>query len=358
MSQKHFEKRKAVIFGARGYAGLDLARILLKHPGANLVACLATDGGFRIEDYLPEAEGRGVRSFGMAQMNEALQGADVAFLATPAEASIELAGKILAQGVKVIDLSGGFRLKDLTSYPKWYRFEHPAKDLKAESVYGLNPWSENIASARLIANPGCYATATLMALLPLLREKLIKVDTLVVDAKSGATGAGKKAAENLLFTEVDGECLAYRIGKHQHVPEIVEAAELLGGAKALDFHFSTTLLPVRRGIIAGVYARLAPGVTLEQVGQAYARAYEGYPLVRLGRAEVEEKRPGAGLLSLKRVAGSARTHIVYGAEGDKLFVHSLIDNLLKGAASQAVENFNRISGFAPAAGLTELEGVL
>jgi N-acetyl-gamma-glutamyl-phosphate reductase len=213
-------------------------------------------------------------------------------------------------------------------------------------------------NATLVANPGCYVTSVLMALIPLFKEGVIEASSVVIDAKSGTSGAGKKAAENLLFTEVEGECLPYKIGKHQHFPEITHYANFLGATAAsgslsnFDPMFSTTLLPVRRGIISGIFAKLKPGKKTSDVAAAYAKAYEGYPLVRFG----ESTDPQA--LSLKRVVGSARTHIRYTVDGEKLYLNSLIDNLMKGAASQAVENFNLLVGLSPETSLLNLEGTL
>jgi N-acetyl-gamma-glutamyl-phosphate reductase len=192
-----------------------------------------------------------------------------------------------------------------------------------------------------------------MAVLPLLKAGIIDPRTLVIDAKSGATGAGRKASENLLFCEVEGECLPYRIGKHQHVPEIVRYAEKFSGA-SIDPVFATHLLPVRRGILASVYARTTKSLTNEAIANVYHEAYSGYPLIRHGLATDQHRAQ----LSLKRVAGSARTEVRYLLEGDKLHVFSLIDNLLKGAASQAVENLNRVLDLPVATGLQELEGTL
>jgi len=275
---------------------------------------------------------------------------DVVFLATPAEVSLALAPKILAAGKKVIDLSGAFRLKQ-NDYKKWYGFEHTEKNLLAEAQYGLSPWIGPASKEKLVANPGCYATAITLALIPLLKNNLIKEDSVVIDAKSGTSGGGKKAAENLLFTEVDGECLPYKVGRHQHYPEIIEALEKFGGKK-MEVHLTTSLLPVRRGIIAGVYAQLHSDKNLQDVEAAFAQAYNEYPLVSFGSVQ---KQPG--LMSLKKVVGTAKTHISYEVVGQRLYVFSCLDNLLKGAASQAIENFNRLSDLPLATGLNHLEAL-
>ncbi len=276
---------------------------------------------------------------------------DYVFLATPAEVSLELAPKIMAAGKTVIDLSGAFRLKQ-NSYQEWYGFEHTAKKELDQAQYGLVPFAEPNPKQKLVANPGCFATAITMALIPLLKQDVISSENIVIDAKSGTSGAGKKLAENLLFTEVEGECLPYKVGKHQHYPEIQETIEKFSGKK-IDAHFGTSLLPVRRGIIAGIYARMQPGKTLQDVQKAFQQSFGDYSLVM--HAPTKEKPQ---LLSLKKVTGTGRTHLSYAVEGDKLYLYSSIDNLMKGAASQAVENMNNLSGLAVTTGLSQLEALI
>lgn len=340
-------KKKVGIVGARGYSGLDLARILLRHPGAELTACFANEKSFALSDYLPEAAAEQVSVVPLTEIEQ--MKLDCVFLATPAEASLELAPKLAQGNRNVIDLSGAYRLR-ADDYKKWYGFEHTSPTLLEKAAYGLAPLSSP-KGAKLVSNPGCFATSVLMALVPLLRTGLIDPSRITIDSKSGTSGAGRKAAENLLFTEVDGDCLPYRVGKHQHLPEIIRYAKALGGVD-IDPHFVTNLLPTRRGIISGIYADLRDGVTVEDVTEAYESAYAGYSLVKFGPIQ------GAKGLSLRQVTGSARTHIRYEVVGEKLYLFSLIDNLLKGAASQAVENFNRLYDFPVDLGLEDMEGVL
>jgi N-acetyl-gamma-glutamyl-phosphate reductase len=198
-----------------------------------------------------------------------------------------------------------------------------------------------------------------MGIIPHLKEKVIEPASLVIDAKSGTTGAGRKAAEGQLFAEVEGECLPFRVGKLQHLREITEWAQAFSG-QAIDPFFNTHLLPVRRGIIASMYGKLAKGATADSVEQAFAKAFEGYPLARVTRLDAKEGQDlsPALSLSLKRVAGTARVHVSYQVVGEKLYLFSLIDNLLKGAASQAVENFNSLHDYPAALGLETMEGTL
>lgn len=362
-------KKKVAVVGARGYSGLDLVRILLSHPHAELEACFATEE-FKLSDYLPDDCAKSVSVLSMNQLELTARAMDTVFLATPAETSIQLAPLLLQAGANVIDLSGAFRLKGRnldqrrSLYSHWYGINHPAAELIDHAEYGLVPWidmepaqNNQPQTPRFISNPGCYATAILMAILPLLKADLILPESLVIDAKSGTSGAGRKPAEHLLLTEVDGECLPYRIGKHQHLPEICEFAKTFGG-KEIDPFLSTHLLNIRRGIIVGIYAKLRPGIQSEQVQQAYNASYKDYTLIRWGQISKTSSRMMHPLLSLKRVVGSARTQIGYEIEGSKLYVYSSIDNLLKGAASQAVENLNRLWELPIGTALTEREGLL
>jgi N-acetyl-gamma-glutamyl-phosphate reductase len=366
-AHKPAAKRVAII-GARGYSGLDLARILLRHPEAELVACFANDSAFALADYLPEPAAKQVPVYALKDLESQLPGLDCVFLATPAEASLELAPRILLHkdaNASVIDLSGAFRLQAgteaerLERYEKWYKAKHTAPALLEKASYGLVPFAKPVTGAKtLVSNPGCYATAVLMGIIPLLQAKAVEPSSLVIDAKSGTSGAGRKASEGQLFTEVDGECLPYRVGKHQHLPEIQEWAKAYSGGVAIDPFFSTHLLPVRRGIIASIYAELHAGNGAKEVGAAFRKAYADYPLARITQIDGQGDLPPALSLSLKRVSGSARVHISYQVVGKKLYLFSLIDNLLKGAASQAVENFNSLHDFPAALGLEGMEGTL
>lgn len=333
------------VVGARGYAGLETARLLLQHPNADLTHCFATSD-FELSSLISNEKAQKVKCLRDSEIMNYLT--DVIFLATPAEVSLELAPQLLAKGKKVIDLSGAFRLKK-NDYLKWYGFEHTEQKTLNQAKYGLAPWAGPSRNENLIANPGCYATAISLALIPLLKNGLISENNIVIDAKSGTTGAGKKAAENLLFSEVDGECLPYKIGRHQHYPEIVEAVEEFSGRK-IEAHMTTSLLSIRRGIIAGIYAELLPIKNMQDVEAAFTSAYGDYSLVSFSAATAAPQ-----LMSLKRVVGTGRTHISYVVEGKKLYVFSCIDNLLKGAASQAIENFNRLSDLPLYVGISQLE---
>ena len=364
-----FAPVSVAVLGARGYSGLELVRLLAQHPGVERIVCVAHDSSFALENYLSEFSGPlSKRIDVVAQANWDMADSQILFLATPAEVSAEWGARALALGLRVIDLSGAHRLKQ--DFKKWYGFEHPAPGAVEQAVYGLSPWI-SVQDAQLVANPGCYATSILMAVLPLLDPKraLIDPETLVIDAKSGTSGAGRKASENLLFTEVADDCLPYRVGKHQHTPEIEQAIAQITGLAKPRFAMATHLLPVRRGIVSSIYARLTDSsatreAQLDAIGQAFSSAYRHYPLVKfgpIGGKPIENPmhaiHSGLGL-SLKRVVGTARVHVQYDVVDGRLYLFSLIDNLLKGAASQAIENFNQMTGRPAAFGLESLQGVL
>lgn len=356
----------ASVVGARGYTGLETTRLLLSHPNVELKACFATKE-FQLSQYLSSAKAKSIPCYADSEIFNHLT--DVVFLATPAEVSLELAPKLLKQGCHVIDLSGAFRLMK-NDYQKWYGFEHTEKAWLNKSDYGLMPFASAIKNratdnnsennynksntGHLIANPGCYATAISVALKPLLQQKILDPSWVIVDAKSGTTGAGKKASENLLFSEVDGECLPYKIAQHQHTPEILEALDTDG----LNLQFCTHLLPTRRGIIASIYGRflstsssktshtdnstfanaeLSSEQIMEKISLAYQEAFGNYPLIEFGPSKTHSH-----LLSLKKVVGTGKVHITFHVQGQNIYIFSCIDNLLKGAASQAIENFNRL----------------
>jgi N-acetyl-gamma-glutamyl-phosphate reductase len=363
-----FTRIPVAVIGARGYSGLELVRLLLNHPSAELIACYGHEKSFQLSDVLSSSPNPSKPLPQVLPLDQLpMTTARVVFLATPAEASIELACGLLGRGIDVIDLSGAFRLQKGTpveqaqTYLKWYGFSHPQPDLLSQASYGLVPFSEPSRSKpALISNPGCYATSVLMALIPLLRKGLILEDSIVIDAKSGSTGAGKKAAENLLHSEVDEGCLPYKVGKHQHSPEIGQFLNTYAGVQ-IDPIFTTHLLPTRRGIISSIYARVAPGVDALQIHAAYSEAFEQYPLAHWGEIDGDgTSGPVAKpwMLSLKRVSGSPRTQISYQVLDGQLYLFSLIDNLLKGAASQAIENFNRMQDLPVAMGLESMEGNL
>ncbi len=331
--------RKVGILGASGYAGVELTRLLAGHSGIELVA-LGSDR------WVGESAARRAGVVGMAGAlryvepgSSQFERADVVVLATPAEASIKAVPMYLERGQRVLDLSGGFRLKDAAKYATWYGHEHTAPKLLAEAVYGLPELARGaIGKARLVANPGCYATAATLALAPLVAGGVVATDSLIVDAMSGTTGAGRQTSEAHSFSEIDGDARAYRIGKHQHTPEI---AQSLGA----DVVFTAHLIPVRRGILATAHARLAPGIDASMVGETFEAVYGDEPFVTLATGPDE--------VTLHDVVGTNRCKLGW-TVSDKghVIVVAALDNLVKGAAGQAVQNLNLMLGYPETTGLT------
>jgi N-acetyl-gamma-glutamyl-phosphate reductase len=253
---------------------------------------------------------------------------------------LRLAPILLALGVKVIDLSGAFRLRDAALYPKNYAFEHTEKKLLSEAFYGLPELSRAPAGTRLVANPGCYPTAVSLALAPLIEAGLVE-GPFIADAASGVTGAGRKASEDLSFAEVDEDFRAYKVLRHQHQPEI---------AQTLDrpVTFTAHLLPVKRGILATCYARLARGKQAADLRSALLHKYANAPFVEVLGSPDE--------VALKSVVGTNLCQLAVASDGETAVVVSAIDNLVKGAAGQAVQNLNLIMGWPETAGLDALRG--
>jgi N-acetyl-gamma-glutamyl-phosphate reductase len=330
------------IFGASGYSGIELARLCATHPAVEVR--LLTSDRWVGEDAATRLGALAGRAFvahdeGLAQV----KGCAVAFLATPAEVSLKLAPKLVALGVKVIDLSGAFRLKDAALYPKFYGFEHTQPALLAEAAYGLPElFRKDLAGARLIANPGCYPTAAALSLAPLLSSGLAQSTGIVINAASGVSGAGRKASEEYTFMEIGDDVRAYKVLKHQHAPEISQTLGLAAGAR-VDLVFTPHLLPLKRGILNTTVATLRPGATEAQVRAAYQKAYGHEPLVQV--------LASADAVRLTAAAHTPRCLVGVSVDGEKVVAVSAIDNLLKGAASQAVQNMNLLLGQPETTGL-------
>lgn len=332
------------VVGASGYSGLELTRLLARHPRVRLGALYSDRwsgeaAGARVPLPEPAASLR-YRALSEADALEA----ELAFLATPAEVSLDLAPRLHARGVRVVDLSGAFRLADPAAYPAWYGFEHTAPALLAQARYALPELSrDGLAGAMLLSNPGCYATATALALAPLVKSGLVSPDGIAVAAMSGVSGAGRKASEDYSFCEVDEDLRAYRLGRHQHVPEIEQAVARYAGAGG-PISFTPHLVPLRRGILATCALRLEPGATARDLGAAYEKAFAGEPFVRVLPPE---------RVAVKDVVRTNRCHlgVAVDARAGLAVAVSAIDNLVKGAAGQAVQAMNAALGWAELTGL-------
>jgi N-acetyl-gamma-glutamyl-phosphate reductase len=333
---------KVAIVGATGYAGGELARLLLRHPEARLVATVARS---RQGEPL-----RAVQPHLHAAPDSLVVGSDVAdaevvFTALPPGEAAKQARGWIGEGRTLIDIGSDFRLTDPKLYERWYGYTHPAPELLKDAVYGLTELTrDRVRSARVIANPGCYPTAALLALAPALRAGLVTED-IVVDAKSGVSGAGHSVEDAYLFGTVDESVRPYGVPKHRHTPEIVQQTALLLG-KPPKLTFTPHLIPMNRGLIASCYAPLRPGKSATDVADAYAREYAEEPFVR-----VVETYPAT-----KATLGSnwCLVHALVDEENARLVAFAALDNLVKGAAGSAIQNFNARFGYPETMGLEAL----
>lgn len=340
---------KTAIVGASGYTGMELLRLLLVHPSVELVAVTSrAEAGKSLAAVFPRFQKAPGAELSFIEPDPdaiAATGAKVAFLALPHGVAAEIARALLERGLRVIDLSADFRLRDAAVYEEFYGHPHPAPDLLGEAVYGLpEVRAQEIQAARLIAAPGCYPTSILLPLLPLLRDNLIDPTTIVANSMSGVSGAGRKADLTLLFCECNESARAYGVPKHRHLSEIEQELSLAAG-ETVTITFIPHLIPVNSGIVTTTTAKLRSGVSPEAIGAAIEAAYSGADFVRLlGRG---------GCADTKNVT---RTNFIdIGWQHDprtgRVILMSAEDNLGKGAGGQAVQCFNQVFGLNPTAGL-------
>ncbi len=341
---------RVAIVGATGYVGAELIRILTRHPNVELVGLQGRDRDREpIEDTHRHLAGTGLT------VNSALPEADAVFLALPHGTAAVRVPEIAHDGVAVIDLGPDFRLRDPADYPRWYGFEHPHPELATAATYGLPELHRAELAAlvdapvAIVGAPGCYPTATLLALAPLARAGLI--GDLVVDAKSGVSGAGRDPKPDMMFGEVNESVKAYGIGGHRHVAEIEQELASLGGDVAANpgaagVDFLPHLIPMTRGILSACHVRATRPVTQAELDRLYAEAYANEPFVR-----VVATPPAT-----KHVAGSneARVHVHLDERTGRILAIGVIDNLVKGAAGQGVQAFNIVHGLPETAGLEQL----
>ena len=336
---------KVGIVGGTGYTGVELLRLLAQHPHVELRAITSRgDAGRAVADMFPSLRGRVALSFADPKAAD-LEACDLVFFATPNGIAMGQARALLDAGVRVIDLAADFRIKDIAVWEKWYGMKHAAPELVSGAVYGLPEANRaQIRSVRLVANPGCYSTAVQLGFLPLVESGLVDMDHLIADAKSGVSGAGRKAEVHSLFSETSDSFKAYGVPGHRHLPEIRQGLSIAAG-KAVGLTFVPHLTPMIRGIHATLYAR----VTREADFQAlYESRYKEEPFVDvLPFASHPDTRS-------VRAANICRIALHRPQGGDTLVVLSVIDNLVKGAAGQAVQNMNIMFGFDECAGLTQI----
>lgn len=340
--------RKICIAGINGYTGQLLQKFITQHPNFELAGSLGIS---------PKQDNKKYTYF-LNELNAEDFKIDFLLLATPAEISIEILQCLQEKNiqVKVLDLSGAFRL-DNDMLATWYNLSHSIEGLEKGAKYGLSPYVNFNKKDNVIANPGCYATCVLLSLLPLLKLKLIKPSNIIVDAKSGVSGAGKKPRQDLMFTEMLNNFFPYKIGDHQHTPEILRNLTDFN-IKEDEFYFTTSMLPIYSGIAMTIYANLSLENDMPEkdirglINDAYKKEYADYPLFKsIDIAAEKNKEKITAFLSIKSVVGTPNTHLGFSIKNNKIIIFSFIDNLLKGAVTQAIENLNNYYGFPVNTGL-------
>lgn len=337
---------RIAVIGASGYTGAELVRLLVRHPGVELAVLTAERrAGEPVGVVFPHLAGLGLPDLvGLDRVD--WDGIDMAFCCLPHGTTQEVVAG-LPERLRIVDLSADFRLADVGLYAEWYGHPHRAPGLQEEAVYGLSELArEAVVGARLVANPGCYPTTALLPLVPLIEAGLIVADDIIVDAKSGVTGAGRAAKEAMLFAEVSGGVHAYGVARHRHAPEIEQGLARAAG-RPLTVNFTPHLMPMNRGILATIYVRLAAGVEAGGLRAALAERYADEPFVRVV--------PEGVAPATRHVTGS--NHCLIGVFADRLpgraILVSVIDNLVKGASGQAVQNMNLMWGLPETAGLEQ-----
>jgi N-acetyl-gamma-glutamyl-phosphate reductase len=331
------------IYGATGYTGYELVKLLAGHAGTEVVfATSRSSAGERMSDLYPCPYDLTLVTPEDAEWD----GIDVAFLCLPHGESMAVVEQVRAAGVRAIDLSADFRLRDVTVYERWYKVKHVAPGLLSQAVYGLpEVYREQIAAADLIASPGCYPTGVLLALYPLVRGDHLGDGRIIADSKSGVSGSGRKLSQGSLFCEVNEDFRPYNVGRvHRHLPEMEQ--ELVAWSKGLDIRltFAPHLLPVNRGILSTIYVTLTPGWSVQRLVDLYRDRYAGEPFIHV-------LAPGR-LASLAYVAHTNRCALSFAEAGEDAFIIvSAIDNLIKGASGQAVQAMNLMFGLDEAMGL-------
>jgi N-acetyl-gamma-glutamyl-phosphate reductase len=341
-------KQRIAVVGVTGYAGYELARLLLRHPNVEKPTFYLRESSTQarcLTELFPQLRGWGEAPCRPLSVKAIIaSGAKTAFLSTPHEASIELVPELVAAGLRVVDLSGAFRFRDPETFSQWYKLPAPPSDLLAEAVYGLPElYANQLPDARIVANPGCYATSVILGLKPLLDANWIARERgIVCDCKSGASGAGKEPKRELNFVEVDENFRAYGLFTHRHTPEVTEHL----GISLDDIMFTTHLLPVARGILSTLYVWLESSRQAAEVESLYRQFFAGQPMVRIW--------PAGKLPELQHVTNSNFCDIGFALDdtGRRLTVISCLDNLGKGAAGQAVQNLNAMWRLEAQAGLT------
>jgi N-acetyl-gamma-glutamyl-phosphate reductase len=343
---------KVGVLGASGYTGAECVRLLLRHPHARIVVLTADrKAGHEMRDVFPQFSPFALpKLVPLDDLDWPALGLDVVFCALPHATTQKVVGQVLRSvpHIKIIDLSADFRLTDPAAYARWYGHAHLAPELQREAVYGLVELNrERIRSARLVANPGCYTTCAQLPLVPLIRARAIDVDEIVIDAKSGMTGAGRAAKENMLFSEVSEGFHAYGVGEHRHMAELDQEFSAAAG-RDITVTFTPHLVPMNRGILSTIYVRGLDGRTAADLHGVIAQAYLGEAFVHV--------LPFGEMPQTRHVRGSNMTFIGVAADrvAPRAIIGAALDNLVKGASGQAVQNMNLLLGFPETTGLEQV----
>jgi N-acetyl-gamma-glutamyl-phosphate reductase len=329
---------KVGIINVTGYTGVELARLLYQHPEVKLTSVTGRSAaGKKLGAVFPHLSGLGLT------ISAELGDVELVFSAMPHKESAKEVIPLLGKGIKVVDISADFRLKDSSEYKPWYGFTHPAPKLLGQAVYGLSElYRQEIKKAKLVANPGCYPTGAILALAPAVKAKIIEPD-IVIDSKSGISGAGRTLHLRTHFAEANEDVSAYALEGHRHLPEIIQELKLLSGGKSLKVSFVPHLVPMTRGILTTCYAPLVSGKSEKKLKELYRDFYKDEPFVRVVDSPPHTKHTLGSNFCLIHPTIDQRT--------GKLIVISAIDNLIKGGSGQAVQNMNLMLGLPETAGL-------
>ncbi|HHS99806.1 MAG TPA: N-acetyl-gamma-glutamyl-phosphate reductase [Thiomicrospira sp.] len=342
------KKVQVGIVGGTGYTGVELLRLLANHPQAEVVAITSrSESGVKVEDMYPNLRGYYDLAFSEPDV-DVLKACDVVFFATPHGVAMSMAPELTAAGIKVIDLAADFRINDLDIWAKWYGFEHTCPEMMQQVAYGMPElYREQVKQASIIANPGCYPTTILLGLMPLLKAGLIELKGIIADGKSGVSGAGKGANVAMLGAEMSESFKAYGVGGHRHLPEMKDKMSDITGEE-VDLTFVPHLVPMIRGMESTIYATLKEDVSQEQLQALYEETYQNEYFV--------DVMPAGSLPETRMTKGSnmCRMSVFRPQGGSQVVVTSVIDNLVKGAAGQAVQNMNILFDLEESCGLQQV----
>lgn len=335
------------VLGATGYAGIELVRLLTSHPKVEIVNMVSHSyANTMLEDIYPQFMGSSHDKLVELDIDKITNTSDIVFTCLPHGASVKVIPQLYEKGINIIDLSGDFRYLSAEVFEEWYGYQHPHPKLMQNSVYGLPELHrQDIKKSKLIGNPGCYPTSAILGLAPLLHHKLIYSSSIIIDAKSGATGAGRASSVELNFCEVNENVKAYKVATHRHTSEIEQELGLVAGGE-ITLSFTPHLLPIKRGILSTMYASLTDDLSFDDVYATYKDFYADDFFISI---YPKDKMP-----EVKHVNGSNRCHIGFSIDKrtNRIIVISAIDNLIKGAGGQAIQNMNIMFGLDEKTGLS------